>query len=77
MGSLLGDWLPVLAGSLESPPRLLPPGASGAWSLFNPFDLDLRSIPALGFRMERVRLGSGAVAIVLLHLRAFVYLLLL
>lgn len=77
MGSLLGDWLPVLVGSLASPPRLLPTGASGACSLFNPFDLDLRSIPALGFRMERVRLGSGAVAIVLLHLQAFVYLLLL
>lgn len=77
MGSLLGDWLPVLAESIASPPRLLPPGASGACSLFNPFNLDFKSIPALGFRMERVRLGSGAVAIVLLHLQAFVYLLLL
>lgn len=73
MGSLLGDWLPVLAESTRSPPRLLPPGASGACSLFNPFNLDFKSIPALGFRMERVRLGSGAVAIVLLHLQAFVY----
>lgn len=70
IGSLLGDWLPVLVGSTASPPpRLLPPGASGACSLFNPFDLDFRSIPALGFRMERVRLGSGAVAIALLHSR--------
>lgn len=78
IGSLLGDWLLVLVGSTRSPPpRLLPPGASGACSLFNPFNLDFRSIPAFGFRMERVRLGSGAVAIVLLHSWAFVYLLLL